>query len=90
MRTRLRTATVGVAAAIGVALAGGTAVAASPSASDVSVMDYWQYHDTYPTYDECVAAAQPWLYPTHPGGADDFACEPADAGGWDLFLIFAT
>jgi hypothetical protein len=58
-------------------------------ASGVAAADYWQFQGHYPTEPECVAAAQPYLWPTNPGGADDYACQAKD-GGWDLYLIFAT
>lgn len=78
MGIRTRALAIGVTTLLGLGLATGVAVA-----------DYWQYHGHYPTEAECDAAAQPYLWPTNPGGADDYACQPKD-GGWDLYLIFAT
>jgi hypothetical protein len=78
MGIRKRAAAIAATTVLGVGLMTGVAAA-----------DYWQYHGHYPTLEECDAAAQPWLYPTHPGGADDYACQE-DETGWDLYLIFAT
>ncbi|MGP4113875.1 hypothetical protein ACTWP5_23565 [Streptomyces sp. 4N509B] len=92
MKARLRTFVAAAAVAAGLALTAGTTTATAAVAStadDVHAMDYWQYHDHYPTLDECHAAAQPWLFPTHPGGADYYECVPY-ADGWDLYLIFLT
>ncbi|MDT0443098.1 hypothetical protein [Streptomyces johnsoniae] len=98
MRTRLRTLMVGAAAAAGLALTGagtGTGVAvAVPVAQDAGstdfhALDYWQFHDHYPTHEECVAVGEEYLWPNNPTGADDYVCE-AKNDGWDLWLIFAT
>ncbi|MFD5317862.1 hypothetical protein [Streptomyces sp. NPDC127098] len=79
MRTRIRMAVVGAAAAVGVATAGGTAEA----------LDYYQLHSHYPTHEECVAVGEEYLWPNNPGGADAYECRE-NAPGWDLWLIFAT
>ncbi|GAB2576022.1 hypothetical protein GCM10027168_06250 [Streptomyces capparidis] len=93
MRSRVRAGVVAAAMGAGLVLGGGAAVAApagqEAGAVSARVMDYWQYHGHYQHLSECVAVGESYLYPTHPGGSDDYECV-AKNGGWDLYLIFLT
>ena len=84
MGARTRALLAGAAAVAGIAIAGGVATPASATA-----LDYKQYQATYATEAECHEGALPWLWPTNPGGADYYTCEPDD-GEWDLYLWFLT
>ncbi|RKN43121.1 hypothetical protein [Streptomyces hoynatensis] len=91
VRTLLTGLSVGAAALAALGLGGGTAVAAerAQDSGGYHVLDYYQYMGTYGSHDACVEAAQPYLWPTNPGGADGYECRDV-AAGWDLYLIFAT
>ncbi|MDH2426235.1 hypothetical protein [Sphaerisporangium sp. TRM90804] len=93
MGARTRALAAAAVAAAGVALAAGPA-AAAPAAREagstsVRAMDYRQYHGHYPTRARCAAVGEEYLWPRHPGGADDYECVAA-GGGWDLYLIFGS
>ncbi|TDC13299.1 hypothetical protein E1265_28255 [Streptomyces sp. 8K308] len=72
---------------VGAAVVAALAVGAGPASA--SALDYYQFHDHYATHEECVAVGEEYLWPNHPGGADAYECRE-NAGGWDLWLIFAT
>jgi len=93
MGIRRRVVAISIAAMAGLALAGGAATAASASVDTgnqaVQLMNFWFLHSSYDTQGECEAAAQEYLWPNNPAGADDYECR-ASADGWDLWLMFLS
>jgi hypothetical protein len=92
MGTRKRAVTTAVAA---LALAGGIAAApasasppAQPSAA-VRAPNFWFLHSGYDTREQCEEAAQRYLWPHNPAGADDYECRQGN-GSWDLWLMFLS
>ncbi|WP_394825734.1 hypothetical protein [Pendulispora albinea] len=55
----------------------------------VQAMNYWYREGHYATESECRAKGDSLLWPTNPGGADDYECR-VNGDGWDLWLMFLT
>jgi hypothetical protein len=61
----------------------------TPDTRTEALMNFWFLHSSYETQAECEAAAQEYLWPQNPGGADGYECRQS-ANGWDLWLMFLT
>ncbi|WP_438011724.1 hypothetical protein WME89_25635 [Sorangium sp. So ce321] len=51
--------------------------------------DFWYLHSTYNSRAECEGAAQLYMWPNNPGGADDYECR-SEGGRWGLWLGFLS
>jgi len=91
MRTRMRVLALAMAAVAGLGLAGGLASAgpASGATPQVARTDFWFLHSTYDTQRQCETAAQQYLWPANPTGADGYRCKE-NAGRWELWLGFLS
>ena len=81
---------VGVAVVVGPGIAPGVAGAASARVDAAgqavsAAADFWYRHSTYDRQAECETAAQLYMWPNNPGGADDYECRP-EGGRWALWL----
>ncbi|WP_438027424.1 hypothetical protein [Sorangium sp. So ce233] len=88
-----RLLSVGVAM-VGLGLATGVTGAASARVDNgdqaaFAAADFWYLHSTYNRQSECETAAQLYMWPSNPGGADDYECRP-EGGRWGLWLGFLS
>jgi hypothetical protein len=93
MDIRTRVVAVVAAALAGLGIVGATTGAAWASADArrqaVQAMNFWMLHSSYGTHEECEAAAQEYLWPQNPTGADGYECR-ANGGRWELWLMFLS
>ena len=79
---------------VGLGLATGMTGAASARVDTggevvVAAADFWYLHSTYDRQADCETAAQLYMWPENPGGADDYECR-SEGGRWNLWLGFLS
>ncbi|MGK3982373.1 hypothetical protein WME99_05015 [Sorangium sp. So ce136] len=80
---------VGLGLAMGVTGAASASVDSGSQAVFAAAADFWYLHSTYNSRAECEDAAQLYIWPNNPGGADDYECR-SEGRRWGLWLGFLS